>query len=289
MGEVRFADSRGVRIAYEIDGDAGPWLVLQHGLGYHRTDWEPVIDGLAARCRVVRIDPRGAGDSDVPPAPWTIADVAADLLAVVDDVGIDRGVVVGMSQGGGVVQEFADAHPDRVERLVMCAPLIGERALYPDTVVTPTTDHALVDGRGTLRALVAGADPADVLDLAQMRRNVAAALAPATERDRPELIDHIFALRAAKPVSPAGWLAQDFAGAAYRYTADIPDLSMPVLVLHGTEDRVVSPAVADVLEKRLSDIRVVRLEGLGHLPHWEVPERFVDLLTTFALDGTVAA
>jgi pimeloyl-ACP methyl ester carboxylesterase len=107
--------------------------------------------------------------------------------------------------------------------------------------------------------------------------------------ERPELVDRIVALRAAKPFAPAGWIGQDFAGSGYRYTASLPDLDLPVLVLQGTDDRVVNPAVADVLEARWPHAKVVRLDGLGHLPHWEDPERIASLLTAWAVSGEVAS
>lgn len=289
MGDVRFVDNEGVRIAYEVDGASGPWLVLQHGLGYDRRDWGVVLEPLTAACRVLRLDTRGIGDSDAPTTPWTVGDMADDLRAVLDDAGIDRATIVGASLGGAVVQELTCRHPERVERLILMAPLIADRALYPGSAVSRTTDHALVDGREALSALLAGADPAEVIDPDQVRRNVAVALSPATVRERPELVDRIVAHRAAKPFPPAGWMGQDFAGSGYRYTAQLPDLDVAILVIQGTDDRVVNPAVADVLEERWPDAHVVRLDGRGHLPHWEDPDRMASLLTTWAVSGEVAS
>lgn len=274
MAEIRSVTRDGVRIVYEVrDGD-GPWLVLVHGLGYDRRDWEVVADGLAGRCRLVLIDNRGVGDSDVPPTPWTVEDMADDVAAVLADLGLTDVCVLGASLGGAIVQSLAHRHPQRVGRVVLCCPLVSERATFPEATIPPGTDHNLVDGRHALRTLD--------IDPELPRRNVAWALAPATVETRPELVDRILELRLAKPVTPAGWLAQDLAGASWRYCADIPDLTQPVLLLHGTEDRVVAPRASELLAARWPDARLVLLEGAGHLMWWEQPERFVAEVTAFA-------
>ena len=83
------ADSQGVKIAYEIRGDGEP-LALVHGLAYDRNGWGRLPDLLAQRFRVVLIDNRGVGESDEPEGPYAVAQMAADVVAVLDDAGIER-------------------------------------------------------------------------------------------------------------------------------------------------------------------------------------------------------
>ena len=124
------AQSGDVRIAYEVRGDGEP-LVLVHGLAYDRLGWGRLPDLLAERFRVVLVDNRGVGESDAPAGPYTVAQLAADVLAVLDDAGIERTNLFGVSLGGYVAQELVLAHPERVERLVLCSTAPGGARAVP--------------------------------------------------------------------------------------------------------------------------------------------------------------
>ncbi|MBA2423810.1 MAG: alpha/beta fold hydrolase, partial [Actinobacteria bacterium] len=95
-----------VKIAWERRGEGFP-LVLVQGLGYARWGWEPVADALAERYEIVLLDNRGIGESDAPPGAYTAAEMAGDVLGVLDESGVDRAHVVGTSLGGMVAQELA--------------------------------------------------------------------------------------------------------------------------------------------------------------------------------------
>src|SRR5690606_26193148 len=132
-GMDQWADNDGVRIAWEVRGpedDPVP-VVLVHGLGYARWGWEPVVDRLAEHRRVVLLDNRGIGGSDVPPGPYSAAQMAGDVLAVVDAVGADRVQLVGASLGGMVVQEVARQRPELVDRLVLVCTTPGGEVAHP--------------------------------------------------------------------------------------------------------------------------------------------------------------
>ena len=90
---------------------------LIQGLGYGRWGWEPVTGPLAI-FRVLTFDNRGI-DSDTPPGPYTVRDLADDAAAVLDAFDVERAHVVGTSLGGMVAQELALSRPERVERLVL--------------------------------------------------------------------------------------------------------------------------------------------------------------------------
>ena len=118
------------RIAWERHG-AGEPLLLVHGLGYARWGWEPVLPGLAERFDVLLFDNRGIGESDAPPGPYTVAELAGDAVAVLDEAGVERAHVVGTSLGGMVAQELALAHPGRVDRLVLACTTPGGPQAFP--------------------------------------------------------------------------------------------------------------------------------------------------------------
>jgi pimeloyl-ACP methyl ester carboxylesterase len=257
-----------VKIAWERHGSGAP-LLLIHGLGYARWGWEPVLPGLAERFDVVLFDNRGIGESDAPPGPYSVAEMAADAVQVLDEAGVERAHVVGTSLGGMIAQELALAYPDRVERLVLaCATPGGPKALP-----MPQQTVALMAEAATLEPAVA------------LRRFVENALAPATVAAHPELVDRIMAHRLATAQAPAAWAAQAAAGATFDAYDRLGSLAAPTLVQHGGEDVVVDPRNGDLLVSLLPGSRIDRFPGTGHLFFWEAPERFVASVSAF-LEGS---
>ena len=253
-----------VRIAWERRG-AGPPLVLVHGLGYARWGWEPVVAGLADRFELLLLDNRGIGASEAPPGPYTAAAMAADVLRVMDEAGLDRAHLLGTSLGGMIAQELALTRPERVERLVLACTTPGGPDAYP-----------LPEGTLRLIAEAPSLEPAVAL-----RRFVENALAPATVSGQPELVEQILAHRLAAPQDPAAWMAQAAAGAAFDRFADLGSIGAPTLVQHGTADRVVDVRNATLLGDRIAGAEVELFDGSGHLYFWEQPERFVGSVTRF--------
>lgn len=253
-----------MKLAWERHGSGEP-LLLIHGLGYARWGWEPVLPGLAERFTVVVFDNRGIGESDAPPGPYTVAEMAADAVQVLDEAGIERAHVVGTSLGGMVAQELALTHPGRVGRLVLACTTPGGQKAHP----MPQITVALMAEAATLEPVVA------------LRRFVENALAPATVAQRPELVHRILAHRLRTMQEPAAWAAQAAAGAAFDAHDRLGALAAATLVQHGDEDVVVDPRNADLLVELLPDARLERFPGTGHLFFWEAPERFVASVAAF--------
>lgn len=256
-----------MKIAWERHGSGEP-LLLIHGLGYARWGWEPVLPGLSERFDVVSFDNRGIGESDAPPGPYTVAEMAADAVQVLGEAGIERAHVVGTSLGGMVAQELALAYPDRLDRLVLACTTPGGPNAHPMPQVTVT----LMTEAATLEPAVA------------LRRFVENALAPATVAAHPELVDRIMAHRLATAQHPAAWAAQAAAGATFDAYDRLGALTAPTLVQHGDADVVVDPRNADLLVELLPDARLERIAGTGHLFFWEAPERFVSSVSAFLED-----
>ncbi|MDP8931825.1 MAG: alpha/beta hydrolase, partial [Actinomycetota bacterium] len=202
MTATRFAWNGDVRVAFELRDEAAPedapWLVLVHGLGYGRWGWGPIVEPLAHRFRLVLIDNRGIGASDVPEGPYSAADMAADVVAVLDEAAVDRAHVLATSLGGMIAQELVSRHPQRVERLVLVASTPGGGAAYP----MPERTQQLI-------AEMTQLEPRELL-----RRAVENACHDDTVESNPRLIDRLVSLRLERPQDPAGWRAQAAAGVA---------------------------------------------------------------------------
>jgi 3-oxoadipate enol-lactonase len=100
----------------------GPVVVLSNSLGSTHRMWDPQLDALEKLFRVVRYDTRGHGASPVPDGPYVIDDLADDLVALLDRLGVERAHLVGLSLGGMTAMRVAARNPDRVDRLtLLCA------------------------------------------------------------------------------------------------------------------------------------------------------------------------
>ena len=115
------ADGKTVRLHIEQTGPPeGPPLVLLHGLGSSSQDWMWQRDDLAAAgVRMVMVDARGHGRSEKPYGPYQIEDMADDVVAALDELGIEQVDVCGLSLGGALALTMALNHPERVKRLVI--------------------------------------------------------------------------------------------------------------------------------------------------------------------------
>jgi 3-oxoadipate enol-lactonase len=266
---TRYARHDGLRIAYEIRRARfrqRPWMVLIQGLGFDRTGWAPVVDGLSQSFALLLVDNRGSGRSDDPGRRLAVAEMAQDVVAVLDSAGVPRAHVVGASLGGMIAQEIAMADGDRVVSLVLACTTPGWPIAYPMP-------------KETMRLFAAtGRMPADVA----LRRHVENALSPDTVRDRPEVVERLVAHQRDRHGGAAGFSAQLGAWARFG-TVRQGSITAPTLVMHGTADRVVDPRNARLLAERIPGARLMLLPGLGHMFFWEAPGRFTEAVTRFAL------
>src|ERR1700675_3014045 len=117
---AHFKTSDGVSIYYEEHGKGLP-IVLAYGIGGNAGMWEPNVDALAARHRLILWEPRGHARSESPedPARVTFGHWVLDLHDLLDHLKLDQAVVGGLSLGGGIATRFTLKHPDRVRALVV--------------------------------------------------------------------------------------------------------------------------------------------------------------------------
>jgi 3-oxoadipate enol-lactonase len=267
VGRTRYADSGGLRIAYELRGRwrRRPWLALVQGLGFDRGGWGPALPLLRRHFRLVLVDNRGSGRSDPAAGRFTVADMARDVVAVLDALDLDRVHVLGASLGGMVAQEVAIEHPARVNGLVLACTTPGWPLAYP----MPAASVALMAATRQLAPDVA------------LRRHVENALASETVQRQPDLVHRLIAHQRSRRADPVAWYGQFSAGARYAGNLRQRQIAAPTLVVHGSADRVVDPRNANLLVSRIPDARLVLLPGLGHLFFWEDPRAFADSVVSF--------
>lgn len=199
----------------EIDGDPGaPPLLLLGLLGSALDMWEPQLPALTPAHRVIRVDHRGHGKSPVPPGPYTMSELAGDVLALLDRLELDRVDYLGLSLGGMIGQYLASEAPERIGRLALCA----TSAHYPD----PDPWQVRIDA-------VSGGGTEAVADAAA--RNW---FTPEFARAHPDRLAWATASIRATPVS--GYLACCQAIRDWNHVSRLGAITAPTLMICGTAD-----------------------------------------------------
>jgi pimeloyl-ACP methyl ester carboxylesterase len=244
-----------------VERGSGPALLLVPGIPAIASDWAPLAERLSGSRRVIAYDNRGSGASTVTPAPYTCAQLAADAVALLDELGIERADVFGMSLGGMIAQELALGWPDRVSRLVLGCTHCG-------------LEHAALPDREAGRAFALETD-----DWAERMR----ALAPFAFADGVdgELLGRFIEKKARDVQDPEGYRGQIAAALAHDTYDRLPQIECPTLIITGDGDRVIPGASSDVLHERIPGSRLEVVADTGHLFFLERPRESVRLLEDF--------
>jgi len=250
-----------VRLFWKLEGaEDSPPLVLLNSIGTDLGLWDAALPHLLSAFRVLRIDTRGHGASDAPAGDYSLAWLAEDVAAVMEDAGLAHAAVAGVSLGGMVAMQLALEHPQRVSALaLMCTSAWMDRAAWAARI-------AKVREEGT----------AAIAEMA-----VGRFLSPCFATRHPEIVDGL--KRAIAAQSDAGYSG---AGAAIRdmdLSERIGAIAVPTLVVTGIRD-VSTPfsGHGDALIAAISGARHVELDS-AHLPPIEAPAELAAALRDFLL------
>ncbi len=233
-------------------------VVLSNSLGTTLEMWDAQAGVLARSRRVLRYDMRGHGRSPVPETPYAIADLGADLVALLDRNGIGRASLCGVSLGGMASMWVAAHAPERVDRLVLCSTsaLMGP----PET----WTERAALVRRSGMGAV------ADTV--------VARWFTPGFAAAAPEVVQRIRAQLAATP--PEGYAGCCEAIREMDLRPDLPAISAPTLVIAAEGDPSTPPVHARTIAGLIPGARLEVLGRGSHLVNVEAPELVTPLVTT---------
>jgi 3-oxoadipate enol-lactonase len=245
-------------IGYEERGAGAP-VVLLHPFPFARGIWAGLTEDLALRHRVITVDARGFGESPLGEKGYAIADLADDLAALLDELGIERAAVLGMSMGGYTALAFAVRHPARLTALVLC----DTRAAADSNETRKARDGAI----GRIRATGSG----PYLD-----GSLARLLSPAAS---PELVAF---LRARAETRPASLIAGiEALRDRVDRTNELDAIRVPTLAIRGGDDQVTPADDMQRMAAAIPGATFVTLPGAGHLSHIEAPDGFEQALTAF--------
>jgi 3-oxoadipate enol-lactonase/4-carboxymuconolactone decarboxylase len=250
-----FATHAGARLYWRTDGDPSlPPLLLGNSLGTDHCLWDPVMPRLADFFRVIRMDMRGHGASDAPPAEYSVELLARDVLAVADAAGVARFDYCGISLGGMIGQWLGANAGGRLRRLVLCN----------------TTGRADPAPQVARIATVKDGGMAAVLDTVLGRFF--------TDRFRARGTAHLHSVaQTLLALDPAGYAGCCAAVRDHDLLAALPRIAVPTTVVTGRHDLSTPPAMGEAIAAAVPGARLVQLD-CAHIPHSEDPSGFVEML-----------
>jgi pimeloyl-ACP methyl ester carboxylesterase len=266
---VPFAEHRGCRLYYEVDGDAssGPALVMIRGFARSMRYWGRIRGLMAEQMPILVMDNRGVGRSDAPAPPYSTATLADDVAAVMDHAGIESAHVFGLSLGGMIAQQVALRHPSRVERLVLgCTHHGGLGTLPPGRTIV-----------ATLRAGFMAPD--------QSMRHMAPYLLGPDKARSPELLELWTQASLADPRSMRGLIGQLTAVFRHRTRHRLAAIRNPTLVISGDQDWMIPLRHSRVVAAKIPGAELHVIPGAGHDFPTDHPEETADAIARFLRSG----
>ncbi len=243
------AKSGNVSINYQSHGEGRPLLLIM-GFGQSGDMWVPVLpyfDGF----RAIFFDNRGTGRSDRPESGYTVADMAADALAILDAEGIERADVYGVSMGGMIAQQLALDHPERLRRLVLGCTTGGlSAATYPEPQVVTDLVRA---------AELMSTDPARSVKL------LLPLLFPPDFVEANPAIGPMLELGISMSPTPPETPARAMEGIMMFDAAPrLGELKSPTLVVHGDRDVILPVENGRALARCIEGAQYQEIRGTGH-------------------------
>ncbi len=248
---------RACDVHHVLEGpSAAEVVVLSNSLGTAMRMWDPQARALARDRRVVRYDMRGHGRSPVPPAPYAIADLGADLVALLDRHGIERASLCGVSLGGMVSMWVAAHAPERVDRLVVCS---TSALLGPPEAWAQRAALVLRDGMEAVAETV-----------------LARWFTPGFAAGRPDVVEGV--RRQLLRTPPDGYAACCEAIGAMDLRPDLGAIRAPALVISAVDDPSTPPEHGRAIAAAIPGARFAELEQGAHLVNLETPEAVTALV-----------
>jgi len=255
------AEIAGGPIRYETAGEAGPTLLLVHGLGGSGQQWAAAAGLLSPVCRLVIPDLRGHGASHKPAGPYSVKGWADDLAALCKAAGVERCVAVGASVAGAIVLQLAAEHPGLVQGVI---PVGGFPALGPAGKERMTQRAAAAEAQG-MAGVVEGI--------------LAGALGSTTHATKPDLVASVRS--GLLENEPRAYAAATRAVVAVDVQASLARVKCPALLVFGVEEKVAPLPAQAALKKALPHAQLRAIPGAGHLPFLEQPGAFAAAVMEF--------
>jgi len=254
--------ANGININYQVDGAEGaPWLIFSNSLATDISMWDDQADDLKRSLRVLRYDQRGHGQTDAPAGRYTFELLIADAVALMDALSIARAHFVGLSMGGASALGFAQRHPDRLDRVVICdSPCMST----PQSAQQWEERIAIAEKEMSMEPLV---EP-----------TLARWFPSETIARRPPHVDKVRQMIRNTPVN--GFIGCAAALADHNYNAKVASVKHPLLFMVGEKDGT-TPAAMKKMHETVQGSKFVELPGAGHISNMDQPAVFTRAVREF--------
>lgn len=274
--DSQFIEVNGLSVHYKETGSGKPVLVLLHGFGASLFSWREVMEPLSMFGRTIAFDRPAFGLTERPmPGEWNgqnpySPEAQVDLvIRLLDGLGVNQAILVGNSAGGTVALNTALTHPERVQALILVDAAVyaggGSPAWARPILQTPQMQH--------LGPLIAR----------QIQKNGRTFLESAWH-DPSQITPEVFT-GYEKPLQSENWdlALWELTTASHPLGLDerLGELSLPVLVITGDDDRIVPTKQSLRLAQEIPDAELAVISDSGHLPHEEQPDLFMDAVAKF--------
>ena len=228
--------------------------------------WDEQVADLRQLCRTITLDLRGFGNSDVPPGPYSMDQMAFDIMSLMSALEIEDAVLVGLSMGGYVSLAFYRNYPGAVRAMILA-----------DTRASADTHQARERRMNSARKAETEGAAAIAAEM------VPQLLGPSTIQHKPEVASRVRSMIEAN--SPAGIAAAQRAMAGRMdSTYILSGVDRPVLIVVGAEDSLTPVAEAEALRNGIPHSRMLVIPDAGHLSNLEQPAEFSRGLAEFICD-----
>jgi 3-oxoadipate enol-lactonase len=242
--------SNGVDLATYVDGKEGrPWMVLMNSLAATARSWDAQVETLTRTHRLLRYDTRGHGRSATPPGPYSFDDLMGDTIGLMDQFGIARADLLGLSLGGMTALGLAIGHPGRVGRVICC----DARADAPAPFVASwDTRVAAIRAAGGLSGILDGT----------LERWFTPAADPGVRQAAADMI---------RATDPEGYVACTAALKSLDFKRSLHAIRAPVLYLCGAQDQASPPTAMREMATLTPGAAYVEIDPGAHVCPMENP------------------
>jgi 3-oxoadipate enol-lactonase len=266
-------EANGIEINYRLEGpDGRPGLpgtaaeapgtvTLSHSLATTLEMWDPQMESLASRRRVLRFDTRGHGKSSAPAGPYTFELLVEDVRGLLLGLGVTQTHFVGLSLGGMIGQLLAATYPDMVSSLVLC-----DTAYRVDPLTGPLWDERIATAQSV------GMEPLADATMARW-------FTPGFVGAHPEVVGPVRAM--IRNTEPRGYAGCAHAVKNLDLEGRLGDIHVPTLIVVGEDDPGTPVEVARAIQERIAGAELVVLPSASHLSNVEQPNMFNRVVTAF--------
>ena len=247
------AKVNGVEIEYTIEGE-GPWMTLSHSLACDSSMWDPQMDMLKERFKVLRFDTRGHGGSSAPDGDYTLDQLADDVHGLFQHLGVTRTHWMGLSMGGMIGQAYALKHPGVFASMVL-ADTTSRRAPNAATMWGERMQIARTKGMGAL-----------------VEPTLSRWFTEPYRASHPEVMQKIGRVIGATPA--AGYAGCCAAIAQIDFTERLKTIACPTLVIVGEQDHGTPVAMSEAIRDNLPGAEMLVIPSASHISNVEQAQIF---------------